>query len=56
MPTAQPVSLYIISYNDADNLRAVLLTVLWADEVAVAVDSFSTDGNGRNHPRIRRMI
>ncbi len=42
MPTAQPVSLYIITFNDADNLRAVLPTVLWADEVVVA-DSFSTD-------------
>jgi hypothetical protein len=42
MPAAQPVSLYIITFNDADNLRAVLPTVLWADEVLV-VDSFSTD-------------
>jgi glycosyltransferase involved in cell wall biosynthesis len=42
MPTAQPVSLYIITFNDADNLRAVLPTVSWADEVVVA-DSFSTD-------------
>ena len=38
----EPVSLYIITYNDADNLRAVLPTVSWADEVVVA-DSFSTD-------------
>jgi glycosyltransferase involved in cell wall biosynthesis len=38
----EPVSLYIITFNDADNLRAVLPTVLWADEVVVA-DSFSTD-------------
>ena len=34
MPTAQPVSLYIISHNDADTLRAVLPTVAWADELA----------------------
>jgi len=38
----EPVSLYIIAYNEADNLRAVLPTVMWADEVVV-VDSFSTD-------------
>ena len=40
MPT--PVSLYIIAYQEAANLREVLPTVLWADEVVV-VDSFSTD-------------
>jgi glycosyltransferase involved in cell wall biosynthesis len=40
MPT--PVSLYIITFNEAENLRAVLPTVLWADEVVV-MDSFSTD-------------
>jgi len=39
---AEPVSLYIIAYNSAADLRAVLPTVLWADEVTV-VDSFSTD-------------
>ena len=39
---AEPVSLFIIAYNEADNLRAVLPTVSWADEVVV-VDSFSTD-------------
>lgn len=38
----KPVSLYIIAYNEAHNLREVLPTVLWADEVVVA-DSFSTD-------------
>ena len=37
-----PISLYIIAYNEANNLREVLPTVLWADEVVV-VDSFSTD-------------
>jgi glycosyltransferase involved in cell wall biosynthesis len=37
-----PVTLYIITFNDAQNLREVLPTVLWADEVLV-VDSFSTD-------------
>jgi glycosyltransferase involved in cell wall biosynthesis len=40
MPT--PVSLYIIAFNEAGNLREVLPTVSWADEVVV-VDSFSTD-------------
>ena len=40
MPT--PISLYIITFNEANNLREVLPTVLWADEVVV-VDSFSTD-------------
>ena len=39
---AEPISLYIISFNEAQNLREVLPTVLWADEVVV-VDSFSTD-------------
>jgi glycosyltransferase involved in cell wall biosynthesis len=36
------ISLYIIAYNEASNLREVLPTVSWADEVVV-VDSFSTD-------------
>jgi glycosyltransferase involved in cell wall biosynthesis len=40
---AEPVSLYIIAFNEAHNLREVLPTVSWADEVVV-VDSFSTDG------------
>src|ERR1035441_9512739 len=39
---AEPVSLYIITYQAAAQLREVLPTVLWADEVVV-VDSFSTD-------------
>jgi glycosyltransferase involved in cell wall biosynthesis len=38
----EPVSLYVITFNEAQNLREVLPTVLWADEVIV-VDSFSTD-------------
>jgi glycosyltransferase involved in cell wall biosynthesis len=38
----EPVSLYIIAFNEAQNLREVLPTVLWADEVVV-VDSFSAD-------------
>lgn len=39
---SEPASLYIIAFNEAQNLREVLPTVLWADEVVV-VDSFSTD-------------
>ena len=39
---SKPVSLYVIAYNEAHNLRAVLPTVGRADEVVV-VDSFSTD-------------
>ncbi len=39
---SEPVSLYIITFNEARNLREVLPTVQWADEVVV-VDSFSTD-------------
>lgn len=38
----EPISLYIIAFNEANNLREVLPTVRWADEVVV-VDSFSTD-------------
>ena len=38
----EPISLYIIAFNEAQNLREVLPTMLWADEVVVA-DSFSTD-------------
>lgn len=39
---AELVSLYIIAFNEAQNLREVLPTASWADEVVV-VDSFSTD-------------
>jgi len=42
----EPVSLYIITCNEADNLRAVLPTAMWADEVVV-VDSFSTDATAQ---------
>ena len=40
---SRPVSLYIIGYNEEANLRELLPTVKWADEI-VFVDSFSTDG------------
>ncbi|MGB7769077.1 MAG: glycosyltransferase family 2 protein [Verrucomicrobiia bacterium] len=39
---SRPVSLYIIGYNEEANLRELLPTVTWADEI-VYVDSFSTD-------------
>ena len=38
----QPVSVYIIAYNEADKIRAAINSVLWADEIVVA-DSFSDD-------------
>ena len=40
---SRPVSLYIIGYNEEANLRELLPTVTWADEI-LYVDSFSTDG------------
>jgi glycosyltransferase involved in cell wall biosynthesis len=36
------ISVYILSYNEAEKIEAAVSTVLWADEVVV-VDSFSTD-------------
>jgi glycosyltransferase involved in cell wall biosynthesis len=42
----QPVSLYIIGYNEEANLRELLPTVTWADEI-LYVDSFSTDGTAK---------
>lgn len=36
------ISVYIITYNEAEKMREALETVLWADEVIVA-DSYSTD-------------
>jgi len=38
-----PVTLYIIGFNEEANLRELLPTVKWADEI-LYVDSFSTDG------------
>jgi glycosyltransferase involved in cell wall biosynthesis len=40
---AIPLTLYIIGFNEEANLRELLPTVKWADEV-LYVDSFSTDG------------
>jgi len=38
-----PITVYILSYNEARQIRAVLESVKWADEILL-VDSFSTDG------------
>lgn len=38
-----PISVIITTHNEADNIRAVLESVKWAQEVIV-VDSYSTDG------------
>lgn len=39
------LSVYIITYNEADQIQAALQSVAWADEVVVA-DSNSTDATG----------
>jgi len=39
----KPVTAYTLTFNEARQLRAVLESVKWADEIIV-VDSFSTDG------------
>src|SRR5262245_60782864 len=44
MPT--PVSLYILAYQEEANLRQLLPTVTWAEEMLV-IDSFSTDGTAQ---------
>ena len=41
-----PISLYIIGHNEEQNLRELLPTVKWADEI-LYVDSFSTDGTAK---------
>ena len=43
---ATPVTVYVLAHQDEANLRQVLPTVGWADEVLV-VDSFSTDGTAQ---------
>ena len=43
MTTATPVTAYTLTLNEARQLRAVLESVKWADEI-ILVDSFSTDG------------
>ncbi len=39
----QTISAYILTYNEAEKLKAAAESVLWADEIVV-VDSYSTDG------------
>lgn len=39
----QPVTVYVLTFNEARQIRDVLESVKWADEIIV-VDSFSTDG------------
>ena len=41
-PTMQTISAYILTYNEADKLKAAAESVLWADEIVV-IDSNSTD-------------
>src|SRR5213592_1988002 len=41
--TTRPVTAYTLTFNEARQIRAVLESVKWADEIIV-VDSFSTDG------------
>jgi glycosyltransferase involved in cell wall biosynthesis len=43
MTTPRPVTAYTLTFNEARQIRAVLESVKWADEIIV-VDSFSTDG------------
>src|SRR5580704_664865 len=39
----QTVSAYILTFNEAEKIKAAIESVLWADEIVVA-DSSSTDG------------
>jgi glycosyltransferase involved in cell wall biosynthesis len=43
MAKSRSVTVFILSYNEAKQIRAVLESVKWADEI-ILVDSFSTDG------------
>ena len=43
MTTARPITVYTLTLNEARQIRAVLESVKWADEILV-LDSFSTDG------------
>jgi len=44
-PSIVKITATIITFNEADNIRAACESVAWADEVIV-VDSESTDGTG----------
>ena len=39
----QKISAYILTFNEAEKIKAAVESVLWTDEVVV-VDSNSTDG------------
>src|SRR5690242_10644474 len=41
----QTISACILTYNEAEKLKAAAESVLWADEIVV-VDSYSTDATG----------
>jgi glycosyltransferase involved in cell wall biosynthesis len=43
MATAPPITAYTLTFNEAAQIRAVLESVKWANEL-ILVDSFSTDG------------
>jgi glycosyltransferase involved in cell wall biosynthesis len=43
MTIARPITVYTLTLNEARQIRAVLESVKWADEILV-MDSFSTDG------------
>src|SRR5947207_15934246 len=43
MTATRPVTAYTLTFNEARQIRAVLESLKWADEV-ILVDSFSTDG------------
>jgi glycosyltransferase involved in cell wall biosynthesis len=43
MTAKRPITAYTLTYNEARQLRAVLESIKWADQIIV-VDSFSTDG------------
>ena len=47
----QEISAYILTFNEAEKVKAAVESVLRADEV-VAVDSNSTDGTAETHKRV----
>ena len=42
----QKISVYILTFNEAEKSKAAVESALWADEVVV-VDSDSTDGTAK---------
>ena len=47
----QEISAYILTFNEAEKVKAAVESVLRADEV-VAADSNSTDGTAETHKRV----